>query len=267
MILYDEPQDVVAKAMRGLGIPSDRIHAVPQVELASFLAGNFDPELARQIAPALGLAPEALATLPSYRPAPEPPAGVSRIEVPFDDETVNIWLIEVEDTVIVIDAGTRPDDLARLLAARGMDPVHLLITHEHRDHVGGIAAAKGRIASLHARSRFDLDESANEVDPGGSFALGPLTIEVFELRGHHPRALGYQIQGSGLNLLAVGDAIFAGSLGGCPDPEAFRTARRTIEALIDHRDPDTFLLTGHGAGTSLASELVANPFLAAWSRS
>ncbi|MEP4079235.1 MBL fold metallo-hydrolase [Haloferula sp.] len=269
MILYDEPQDVVAKAMRGLGMTASALaisSGVSESKIAAFLDGRTSKELALQIAPPLELCPDALAKLSDYRPRSIAPPGVTRVEVPFDDETVNIWLIESGDTVIVIDAGTRPNDLADLLAARGLDSVHLLITHEHRDHVGGIKAASGRLASLHARSGFQMEESAVWVEPGKFLELGSMTIEVFELRGHHPRAIGYRIEGPGLELLAVGDAIFAGSIGGCPDPKSFARARQTIEATLENGHHRHFLLTGHGAGTTLASELVSNPFLAGWMR-
>lgn len=261
MNLYDTPADVVRKALRGLEIAPSQAAAkagIPDAELHAFLADRFAEATARTLAEALGLDPEALASLPDYRPALPPCPGLTQLALPFEDEEVNAWLLEKDGTVLVIDAGFGPDDLAAALDARGIDRCHLLLTHGHRDHVGGVAGVGDRLESLHAPETL---RGATLVHPGDTFRIGSFDIAVGDLRGHHPDAVGYRIDGLELPLLAVGDAVFAGSVGGCFSRSAYDDARRTIRESVLTQPSETILLTGHGPGTTLAQELERNPFL------
>jgi glyoxylase-like metal-dependent hydrolase (beta-lactamase superfamily II) len=89
-------------------------------------------------------------------------------------------------------------------------------------------------------------------------------IRSVDLSGHHPSAIGYFIDGLAQRLLAVGDAIFAGSMGGCANANAFANARKTIESAISGADDELNILPGHGPATTLGSERMSNPFLAEW---
>ena len=63
-------------------------------------------------------------------------------EVPPTDDTVTSTVPEPEGEVAVIDPGPdMPDHLDAILAATAGERVsHILITHHHADHVGGIEA-------------------------------------------------------------------------------------------------------------------------------
>lgn len=254
--LYDTPADLVAKALRGLG---ETPAGLPPQDLKRFLKGAFDPDTARRLAGPLGLDAAALARFPDPRPETALPPGVARLELPFEDETVNAWCLENGDTPLVIDAGLGRTDLAAALPGKGT--IDLLITHPHRDHIGGIAGVEKRIRGFW--SPVPLDR-ATPVRPGDRWRLGELEILVFDLAGHHPDAIGYRINGFGPPLLAVGDAVFAQSAGGCPGPQAYRQARSTLTRALVELPDETLLLTGHGWATTLGLEKDRNPFLAAW---
>ncbi|MCH7225532.1 MBL fold metallo-hydrolase [Haloferula sp. A504] len=259
--LYNTAAEVVAKALRGLGLSPATVAGEAGVELeamGAFLQGRAEPGTARPLALPLGLDPDALASF-NDPPAPiELPADIRRIELPFEDETVNAWSIDGGSSLLVIDAGFGPEDLARRLPKDRT--VDLLITHPHRDHLGGLEAVRG----LHRlRAPVDLREAV-VVQPGDEFEAAGRRISVMDLAGHHPQAVGYRIGGFDHPVVAVGDAVFARSIGGCPGPDAYRRARATIVGTLADLPDETILLTGHGPATTLGRERMENPFLAVW---
>lgn len=64
---------------------------------------------------------------------------------------MNLYVIDRGEALVVVDTGTGPDmidGLAKSLADMGRDIAqvsHILITHEHYDHVGGLAALQKRV--------------------------------------------------------------------------------------------------------------------------
>jgi glyoxylase-like metal-dependent hydrolase (beta-lactamase superfamily II) len=103
------------------------------------------------------------------------------------------------------------------------------------------------------------------VTAGQRLEVAGLAVHVLDLAGHHPEAVGYLFkEGFDVPIIAVGDAVFARSAGGCPGPSAYRKARATIIQALAPLPDETLLLTGHGAPATLGVERTENPFLAAW---
>lgn len=263
MTIYDTPADIISKALRGreeTAADLAKRSGITKDDLRPLLDNRgFDPDIARRAATALELDPDAMAALATAWEPVTPPDGIRRLEFPFGEDTVNAWRLEKDSAVLVIDAGAAPHDLESALADTA--DFHLLITHPHHDHLAGIRAVRDRILSLHAPVDH---EGAEILRPGGRVKIGPFTIDAHDLGGHHPEALGYEIHGWDRPVLAVGDAVFARSVGGCPNRAAYASARDTIVAMLADKPDDTLLLTGHGAVTTLGVERRQNPFLAAW---
>ena len=259
MKIYDTASDIVGKAMRGQGLLPCDLSGVDTKELGAFLKGDHEPALAVRLAASLELDESALARYQEPFPEPELPAGVTRIELPFEDDTVNAWLLRSEGSLLLIDAGLGKNDLASALAEERISC--LLITHPHRDHIGGVSGVRGRVDRLVAPAFMPDGE---RISAGERLVVEPFEIESFSLAGHHPDALGYRIDWPGGTCVAVGDAVFAGSAGGCPGPDAYAMARRTIAEGLGNLPNGVVLLTGHGQATTLGTERRRNPFLARW---
>ena len=252
MSLEDDFSDVVSKALSGLEIGHEELASSSAVDIAGLgriLEGEFDEDILRKIAPILRLDGDALAALPNYSPNIEEPVGVHRIELPFREWTVNAWRVEKEGTCLLFDTGWGPMDILSEVDPEFLDTV--FITHAHPDHIGGLDTITDRGVKL-IRETEALRE--------GVIEIGPFKITAVDLSGHFEPSTGYFVEGLDTQLLVVGDALFAGSIGGCTGSRQFRQAMATISSALKKASDGCLLLPGHGPITSIESELKANPF-------
>ncbi|HSP43214.1 MAG TPA: MBL fold metallo-hydrolase [Luteolibacter sp.] len=260
-MLEDDFTYVLRKALAGHQLaPADAAAAAGISERAviTLLRGTFDPATARRLAPVLGLNAEAFATHADYDPEPPALTEIQRLDLPFGPDQVNAWLVSGGDETILIDAGYERSDILRELDARlGRMPDRAFITHAHRDHVGALRDLRNAGVPVHAA---DIAGTL-AMNPGDRVCAGSLVVEARDLCGHADPALGFLIHGLSQPVFVTGDALFAGSIGGCATPRLYQTAiarlRRELAALPD----ETVLLPGHGPATTLGQERARNPFL------
>lgn len=250
--LEDDIGYVLRKAMRGVGKTPAQVAEVAGLSIAELdacIAGRANTNALHAVASALSLSPLALSALPQYRPIVPILQGVTRLEVPFESDTVNSWLIRVEDQTLLFDTGFQPDSVHRLLQVLGAADVDVFLTHDHRDHVGGLAA----LAPLMRKHQH--------IPLGQSLTFGPLRVKSIDLAGHCIPTTGYVIEGLSRPICVTGDALFAGSIGGCPDPFTYQMALRNIHQHLLCLPNTTILLPGHGPATTVGQEKKCNPFL------
>jgi hydroxyacylglutathione hydrolase len=263
-MLEDDFTDVIGKALRGLGLSPEQAAVaagLDAVEVTRLLGGRWDEATARALARVLGLGEEALAAHPAYVPPVCDHPAITRLDLPFGGYSVNAWLLDAADGWLLIDAGCDEDSLARAIREGcGVGGIRrVILTHDHRDHVGGLRLFDGGGVPVHGPG---VGRPWMEMRPGESFACGALEVTAHDLSGHAVPALGLEIRGLDVPVLAVGDALFAGSMGGCEGRERYDLARKTLGDLLARMDPQTLLLPGHGPPTRVVEELRSNPFVA-----
>lgn len=234
MELEDNQQDIIRKALANRGLSLADLPAEPQ---------PFDTFLRQQ----LGISPEAWHRIPAYEPRADLPPGLDRHEAPYPYGTVNIWTLDTPQGLIVIDAGCTPADLRAAIGNRTV--LAILITHEHGDHIGGLASGWKQSPVY----------GIGSAEPPPS--LGGWSLRTVSLAGHTPRARGYILQQGSSTLLFTGDALFAGSIGKTPRGEAPAALAR-IRAALETLPENAVICPGHGPATTTAQELKNNPFLA-----
>lgn len=266
--LEDTYADIIGKAMRGQKLTDSEVAAKAGVSaeaVASLKDGEFDEATARAISPALGIGADALVAMgkKGWRPAPVEVAGLASFNTPFEDMTVNSYLVfdRVSGEAVAFDTGADASEMLAFLAKEKLTLKVILLTHTHGDHIlelDRLAEKTGARAFVGNREPLEGAEGFAE---GREFRVGSLRIGTRLTWGHSPGGITYVIDGLERPVAIVGDAIFASSMGGgaISFPDALRTNREQILTLPD----DTVLCPGHGPLTTVGEEKAHNPFFAA----
>ncbi|MFR9731896.1 MBL fold metallo-hydrolase [Saccharopolyspora sp. MS10] len=196
---------------------------------------------------------------------------------------------ERADCVIVDPGQEAAAALDEQIRENGLNPVAVLLTHGHFDHVysaGEVCRAHDVPAWIHPADRYMLTDPAASLGPQGAelfAALPPLTEpadvrdladgEELELAGlrlsvtHSPGHTGGSVlfgvgTDEGGRLLLAGDTLFAGAIGRTDLPGGdHETMLHTLRTRVLPLEDDVVVLPGHGPTTTIGRERAGNPFL------
>jgi glyoxylase-like metal-dependent hydrolase (beta-lactamase superfamily II) len=193
----------------------------------------------------------------AWRPEPVELAGLEGFTTTYGDMTVNAYLIHDPATreAAVFDTGATAAGIVARLRELGLTLRYLFLTHTHADHVADIAGVGAPEILVSEREPYP---DAKTFAPGATWRLGGLSLEARSTWGHSKGGTTFVVQGLARPVAVVGDAVFAGSLGGgkVSYADALATNRREIFSLPDA----TVIAPGHGPLTSVGEEKAHNPF-------
>lgn len=260
-MLEDDFTDVLRKALTGNGWTASELAKqanLPASRVSSLLEGHFDATTAATVASYLGLNSTAFAALTNYDPVPPKMEAITQLDMPFGIGQVNAWHINCGSRSVLIDSGCDPQQLMKQFSIHGLStPDLVLITHAHRDHIGSLDF----LLNLQVPVMACAISGAQALAPGDSLHVGNVRIEVLDLSGHADPACGFLFHGLAEPVLACGDSLFAGSIGGCASPATYRMALENLQSALAPLPDSTILLLGHGPASSLGQERCNNPFL------
>lgn len=193
----------------------------------------------------------------------------------------NCYVVSDEDgRAFIVDPGYEYERV--LSAVEGLAVSHILLTHAHFDHIGGVQAVKeatGAQVLIHKAEAAWLTDPVLNLsavrseyvpwpvkgpEPDGLLEdgdrlelLGREVVALFT-PGHSPGHVSFLMD----DVLFGGDLLFAGSVGRTDLPGGdFETLLASIREKLLPLDPSTRVLPGHGPSTTIGAELESNPFL------
>lgn len=141
-----------------------------------------------------------------------------RLSVFASGSTGNCALLQAGGRRFLIDAGISAKAICTSLAGIGCAPEELdgvLITHEHTDHVSGLAVLCKRIplavyapgtAAAHLRSCLPgVAACLRTLEPGQTMDLGGVSVTAFATPHDTPQSVGYRVEAEGLRFAFATD--------------------------------------------------------------
>ena len=151
-----------------------------------------------------------------------------------DPDSGETAVIDVPETAPILEA----------LKAEGWSLGHILITHHHNDHIGGVedlrAATGARVAGA-AADAHRLPPLDAALSPGDSYAMGPVQAQVIDVAGHADHHIAWHFVQS--RLCFTGDSLMALGCGRLFEgtPEQMWASLQRLNALPG----DTLICSGH----------------------
>ena len=185
---------------------------------------------------------------------------------------------ENEKEGIVVDPGGDVDDIIKFINENNIDIKHIVLTHGHGDHIGGVSELKNELDVDILIHEADLDMLKSgeknlssimaigsiEISPDGLLndgdilEFGDVKLSVIHTPGHTLGGICLYANDS----LISGDTLFKDSIGrtdleGGDMETIIKSIREKLFVLPGH----TIVYPGHGPETSIDYESKNNPFL------
>ena len=264
--LEDFHEDVLGKAMRGLTVGKGEMASrlkVGKSEVEAVLNGALDEILIATMAEELGLSKSKLlvSSRKEWSPAPLKIECLKQFNLPFGSMHVNAYVLWCEETAKawVFDTGPEAAPILEFLTKENLSVDAIFLTHTHGDHIACLEKLKQKTENppvfVH---KLEPIAGANLIEEGFEHEMGSLSLRSLNTHGHSVGGTTFLIRGPERTIALVGDAIFAGSMGGgmVSYADALRTNREKIMSLPD----ETVLCPGHGPMTTVGEEKKHNPF-------
>lgn len=205
----------------------------------------------------------------------------SIISLPVGSVAANCYLLSSDiGNCLIIDPGAEPERIIREIINAGFTPKHILLTHGHHDHIGGVKrllqhfpemkvfigtndlellqdVEKSYVPKNYLNKEDYLIDEVELLREGDQLRLDELTIQVLETPGHTKGGVTYRCE----KKLFTGDTLFFKGSGqfdlyGGNFDELKQSLKRLAEL-----DGDYEVYPGHGAVTTLAFERNYNPYM------
>jgi glyoxylase-like metal-dependent hydrolase (beta-lactamase superfamily II) len=202
----------------------------------------------------------------------------------FSPIDVNTYIVaDKSSDCAIIDCGCYDkgefDKLERFIKSKKLNPVLLLNTHCHLDHVFGNKFVLEKYNLKTNSSELDEINRNNSAQHAMLFGLsmdqppepgkfltenetvkfGSTEFKVLHVPGHSPGSLSFYSEKG--NCVFTGDALFAGSIGRTDLPGGnYETLIENIKNKLFVLPPQTIVYAGPGSETTIEKEMTSNPF-------
>ena len=161
----------------------------------------------------------------------------------------NCYVVQSQNTALLVDAGISARRIRNGLACLGLDPNGLegvLITHEHSDHISGLRtlARTGDMkifanAETFRGMRFELPEDrCCRFSTGDTFQVGELNIRTFAVSHDTADPVGYSLSFEGRRITIVTDT-------GAVTQPLLQEIREADILVLESNHDESILRMGH----------------------
>jgi glyoxylase-like metal-dependent hydrolase (beta-lactamase superfamily II) len=202
----------------------------------------------------------------------------------FSPIEVNTYILaDQSEDCAIIDCGcydtSESEEFAGFIEKNNLNPVLLLNTHCHLDHIFGnkFILEKYNLRALSSEldemNRKDSVQHAllfgltmeNPPEPGGYItdnqllSFGSTELIALHVPGHAPGSLAFYSEKN--ECVFTGDALFAGSIGRTDlSGGDYETLINSIRTKLFVLPPSTVVYPGHGGSTTIKQEIKSNPY-------
>lgn len=180
---------------------------------------------------------------------------------PYDN---NVFIIRCKSTgdAVLIDAANEHEMLLDLCQRLGVRRV--LETHGHWDHIQAVPAMReaGYEVAVTPEDAPRFVDVGYDVflQEGDVIEVGKLRLHAILNPGHTPGSMSFKVENA--PLLFTGDTLFPGGPGNATfEGGDFTTIIESIDTKLFTFPPNTIVLPGHGADTTIGTE---RPHLQTW---
>ncbi|MBN1804043.1 MAG: MBL fold metallo-hydrolase [Sedimentisphaerales bacterium] len=196
----------------------------------------------------------------------------------------NCYVLRSSETsryCVIIDAGLGANKLIRFVRENQLNPVSVILTHGHIDHIEGVALLRAEFEDIkvyiHKLDAEMLTEpySNLSVMTGAAFSIEPaeflledqsiieqaeVKLRVLHTPGHTPGGICLYSEEDGI--VFTDDALFADSIGRTDFPNGnMKQLLKSIREKLFNLPEETTVYPGHGPRTTIAHEKKYNPFM------
>jgi hydroxyacylglutathione hydrolase len=195
----------------------------------------------------------------------------------------NCYVLRQNDAAqdcLIIDPGLEADELLEFLEEQKLNPLAVVLTHGHIDHIAGVTALRSRFPEIKLYiHKFDAEMLSEpminlstmtgagfttepedvSLQDGDEIDLAGVKLLVLHTPGHTPGGISLYSKQDGV--VFVGDTLFADSIGRTDFPggsmsQLLNSVRLKLFTLTEK----TEVYPGHGPATTIAAEKAHNPF-------
>lgn len=174
---------------------------------------------------------------------------IERLELGLFGTNAYILICQKTNESAVVDAPGEASMIVERL--RKTQPKYILMTHDHFDHIGGLAELRSALKVPVAAHRADASHLPLEPDlllnDGDDILIGANRLRVLHTPGHTSGSLCFFTE----KYLIAGDTLFPGGPGKTQSPADFRQLIQSITEKLFELPEDTEVYPGHGEATTI----------------
>jgi hydroxyacylglutathione hydrolase len=195
----------------------------------------------------------------------------------------NCYVLRQNDAAqdcLIIDPGLEADELIEFIGEQKLQPLAVVLTHGHIDHIAGVSILRNRFPEIklyiHKLDANMLSEPVNNLSTmtgvgfttepedvslhdGDVIDLAGVKLLVLHTPGHTPGGISLYSKEAGI--VFVGDTLFADSIGRTDFPGgSMSQLLNSVRLKLFTLPEKTEVYPGHGPATTIAAEKAHNPF-------